>query len=88
MYLSTLLTLELLCLISYCRCFTSDRAIKVWSMEGVAEDVDQQVVLKAKAVVGAYDKEILLLSHQMIVLFDVVLRLVCYLATNIFNLSY
>ncbi|KAG1331252.1 transducin beta-like protein 3 [Cocos nucifera] len=36
----------------------SDRTIKVWSMEDVAEDVDQEIVLKAKAVVAAHDKDI------------------------------
>lgn len=35
-----------------------DRTIKVWTMEGVAEDVDQEIVLKAKAVVAAHDKDI------------------------------
>lgn len=36
----------------------SDRTIKVWSFDGVAEDVDQDITLKSKAVVAAHDKDI------------------------------
>lgn len=35
-----------------------DRTIKVWSLDGVSEDVDHETVLKAKAVVAAHDKDI------------------------------
>ncbi|KAL0918183.1 hypothetical protein M5K25_010177 [Dendrobium thyrsiflorum] len=37
---------------------SSDRTIKVWSFDGVSEDVDQDVTLKSKAVVAAHDKDI------------------------------
>ncbi|URD82085.1 Utp13 specific WD40 associated domain [Musa troglodytarum] len=37
---------------------SSDRTIKVWSFEGVSEDGDQEIALKAKAVVAAHDKDI------------------------------
>lgn len=38
--------------------YISDRTIKVWSFEGVSEDGDQEIALKAKAVVAAHDKDI------------------------------
>ncbi|EEF42388.1 U3 small nucleolar RNA-associated protein, putative [Ricinus communis] len=37
---------------------SSDRTIKVWSLDGISEDADQFVNLKAKAVVAAHDKDI------------------------------
>lgn len=36
----------------------SDRTLKVWSLDGVADDVEQPINLKAKAVVAAHDKDI------------------------------
>lgn len=38
--------------------YISDRTIKVWSFEGISEDGDQEIALKAKAVVAAHDKDI------------------------------
>lgn len=37
---------------------SSDRTLKVWSLDGVADDVEQPINLKAKAVVAAHDKDI------------------------------
>ncbi|KDP39531.1 hypothetical protein JCGZ_02551 [Jatropha curcas] len=37
---------------------SSDHTIKVWSLDGVSDDVDHLVNLKAKAVVAAHDKDI------------------------------
>ncbi|XP_020580785.1 transducin beta-like protein 3 [Phalaenopsis equestris] len=37
---------------------SGDRTIKVWSFDGVSEDVDQDITLKSKAVVAAHDKDI------------------------------
>jgi WD40 repeat protein len=36
----------------------SDRTIKVWSLDGISDDADQPINLKAKAVVAAHDKDI------------------------------
>lgn len=36
----------------------SDRTLKVWSLNGVSDDVEQPINLKAKAVVAAHDKDI------------------------------
>jgi len=36
----------------------SDRTIKVWSIDGISDDADQPINLKAKAVVAAHDKDI------------------------------
>ncbi|XP_058000308.1 protein TORMOZ EMBRYO DEFECTIVE-like [Hevea brasiliensis] len=37
---------------------SSDRTIKVWNLDGISDDMDQPVNLKAKAVVAAHDKDI------------------------------
>ncbi|XP_061944570.1 protein TORMOZ EMBRYO DEFECTIVE-like [Populus nigra] len=37
---------------------SSDRTIKVWSTDGLSDDADQPINLKAKAVVAAHDKDI------------------------------
>ncbi|KAI4343751.1 hypothetical protein L6164_011061 [Bauhinia variegata] len=37
---------------------SSDRTLKVWSLEGLSDDVTLPINLKAKAVVGAHDKDI------------------------------
>ncbi|KAK8950212.1 hypothetical protein KSP40_PGU005919 [Platanthera guangdongensis] len=37
---------------------SSDRTIKVWSFNDVFEDVNHEITLKSKAVVGAHDKDI------------------------------
>ncbi|KAL9336688.1 hypothetical protein Peur_071176 [Populus x canadensis] len=37
---------------------SSDRTIKVWSTDGISDDADQPINLKAKAVVAAHDKDI------------------------------
>ncbi|KAI5567217.1 hypothetical protein POPTR_013G079600v4 [Populus trichocarpa] len=37
---------------------SSDRTIKVWSLDGISDDADQPINLKAKAVVAAHDKDI------------------------------
>lgn len=36
----------------------SDRTIKVWSLDGLLDNVDQPNNLKVKAVVAAHDKDI------------------------------
>lgn len=36
----------------------SDHTLKVWSMEGLSDDVALPISLKAKAVVAAHDKDI------------------------------
>ena len=36
----------------------SDRTLKVWSFDGLAEDESRPVNLKAKAIVAAHDKDI------------------------------
>lgn len=38
--------------------FSSDRTLKVWSFDGLLDDVEQPINLKAKAVVAAHDKDI------------------------------
>ncbi|KAJ6360440.1 hypothetical protein OIU77_004455 [Salix suchowensis] len=37
---------------------SSDRTIKVWSLDGISDDADQPINLKTKAVVAAHDKDI------------------------------
>ncbi|GLT95057.1 hypothetical protein SLE2022_127620 [Rubroshorea leprosula] len=37
---------------------SSDRTIKVWSFEGLSDDIEEPIGLKAKAVVAAHDKDI------------------------------
>ncbi|EOY10125.1 Transducin family protein / WD-40 repeat family protein [Theobroma cacao] len=37
---------------------SSDRTIKVWSLNGLSDDIEQPINLKAKAVVAAHDKDI------------------------------
>lgn len=36
----------------------SDRTLKVWSLDGLSQDAEQPISLKAKAVVAAHDKDI------------------------------
>ena len=47
-------------LYSYATCtiFFSDRTIKVWNFDGLSDDIEQPINLKAKAVVAAHDKDI------------------------------
>lgn len=42
---------------SFYPCF-SDRTLKVWSLDGLSDDMEQSTNLKAKAVVAAHDKDI------------------------------
>ncbi|PON77530.1 Guanine nucleotide-binding protein, beta subunit [Parasponia andersonii] len=37
---------------------SSDRTLKMWSFDGLSDDVEQPINLKAKAVVAAHDKDI------------------------------
>lgn len=37
---------------------SSDRTLKVWSLDGLSDDTEQPISLKAKAVVAAHDKDI------------------------------
>jgi len=37
---------------------SSDRTLKVWSLDGLLDGVEQPLNLKAKAVVAAHDKDI------------------------------
>ncbi|KAK8542849.1 hypothetical protein V6N12_015427 [Hibiscus sabdariffa] len=37
---------------------SSDRTIKVWNFDGLSDDIEQPINLKAKAVVAAHDKDI------------------------------
>ncbi|XVE62302.1 hypothetical protein DITRI_Ditri06bG0107400 [Diplodiscus trichospermus] len=37
---------------------SSDRTIKVWNFDGLSDDIEQPISLKAKAVVAAHDKDI------------------------------
>ncbi|XP_010558619.1 PREDICTED: transducin beta-like protein 3 [Tarenaya hassleriana] len=44
-----------------CNFFVSgsgDRTLKVWSLDGISEDLEQPINLKSKAVVAAHDKDI------------------------------
>jgi U3 small nucleolar RNA-associated protein 13 len=38
--------------------FFSDHTLKVWSMDGLSDNVTAPINLKAKAVVAAHDKDI------------------------------
>lgn len=42
----------------FCWFFCSDRTLKVWSVDGLSDDVVEASNLKAKAVVAAHDKDI------------------------------
>lgn len=41
-----------------CTIFFSDRTIKVWNFDGLSDDIEEPISLKAKAVVAAHDKDI------------------------------
>lgn len=43
---------------SYLILLFSDRTLKVWSLDGLSDDTEQPISLKAKAVVAAHDKDI------------------------------
>lgn len=45
-------------LINLCQCFFSDHTLKVWSMDGLSDNMTVPINLKAKAVVAAHDKDI------------------------------
>ena len=36
----------------------SDRTLKLWTFDGLSDDLEQPINLKAKAVVAAHDKDI------------------------------
>lgn len=43
--------------LSFSYVFIRDRTIKVWSLDGVSDDLEQPIHLKTKATVAAHDKD-------------------------------